>query len=142
MAEDRFIECRRHVPICMVVHEKLDECPLCKANREIRNLKETIEEWVLSGSIKKGEGMTIVSKFNMHDQLKDSVSGFAGQVLGITQYNTGCIHYGLAPRSLKPDGSVHTWEWFDESRLELVQPGDKAMPLQAVSGPDMNPKMK
>jgi hypothetical protein len=37
------------------------------------------------------------TKFRMNDILKDRVSGFQGQVLGISFYSTGCIHYGLAP---------------------------------------------
>jgi len=79
------------------------------------------------------------TKFGMKDVLKDEVSGFKGVVLGISFYDTGCIHYGLAPQQLKSDGSVHDWQWFDESRLVLVK---KAKPRTVIphSGPDMNPR--
>lgn len=86
--------------------------------------------------------MTIQTKFNMNDVLRDTTSGFTGQVLGITRYSTGCTHYGLAPKTLKPDGTIHTWEWFDESRLEVVALSDKSVPAIPTSGPDMNPAMK
>lgn len=79
------------------------------------------------------------TKFGMNDVLQDKISGFKGQVLGITFYDTGCIHYGLAPLKVKPDGSVATWEWFDESRMKLVKAAAKQTSAIAKSGPDMNP---
>jgi hypothetical protein len=78
------------------------------------------------------------TKFSMHDVLKDKVSGLKGVVLGITFYDTGCIHYGLAPQKLKEDGTVHDWTWFDESRLELVKSAVVEKVLVRRSGPDMN----
>lgn len=80
-------------------------------------------------------------KFNMNDVLQDRVSGFKGEVLGITFYDTGCIHYGLAGTTLKPDGSLHDWQWFDESRLKLVKAARNAEAKSPRSGPDMNPRM-
>ena len=66
-------------------------------------------------------GISLEAKFAMNDILKDTVSGFKGQVLGITYYATGCIHYGLAPNKVKEDGTLHEWQWMDESRLVLVK---------------------
>jgi hypothetical protein len=45
------------------------------------------------------------------------------------------------PNSLKPDGTLHDYGWFDETRLELVKAAEAAMPEKATSGPDMNPRM-
>lgn len=80
-------------------------------------------------------------KYEMNDVLKDNVSGYKGQVLGITFYSTGCCHYGLAPLAVKSDGSVGDWQWFDESRVSLVK---KAKPIivKPHSGPDMNVRCK
>lgn len=79
--------------------------------------------------------------YNLNDVLKDNVAGFKGKVLGITFYATGCIHYGLAPTKLKPDGSVGDWQWFDESRLVLVKKAaKKEKEIIPHSGPDMNQK--
>ena len=78
------------------------------------------------------------TKFSMHDVLKDKVSGLKGVVLGITFYDTGCIHYGLAPQKLKEDGTVHNWTWLDESRLDLVKSAVVKKVLVRRSGPDMN----
>lgn len=77
------------------------------------------------------------AKFGMNDILKDRVSGYKGQVMGITFYETGCTHYGLAPLKVKDDGSVATWEWFDESRMVFVKHTSRES-TEPSSGPDMN----
>jgi hypothetical protein len=89
----------------------------------------------------KGDGMNFKSKYNMFDILKDKVSGFTGIVLAISFYDTGCTHYGVAPQNLKEDGGLHTWEWFDESRLILINKSDEKI-TKNTSGPDKNPACK
>ena len=63
-----------------------------------------------------------------------------GSVLGITFYSTGCVHYGLSPLTLKKDGEMGEWVWFDESRCVLVKGSALNEPKVGRSGPDMNPK--
>jgi len=58
--------------------------------------------------------------YDIYDRLQDKVSGFTGICLGITKYDTGCLHYGLCPTKLN-DGKMPEWHWFDESRLVLVE---------------------
>ncbi len=83
------------------------------------------------------------TKFNLGDQLKDWVSGFSGVVMGITHYATGCIHYGLAARTVGKNGTPMSWEWFDESRLKLVRKNVANLRIDTpTSGPDMNPACK
>lgn len=60
--------------------------------------------------------------YEIGDMLKDRVTGCQGVVLAITFYSTGCIHYGLC-RQMKEDGFLPEWEWFDQSRLEMVNKG-------------------
>lgn len=55
--------------------------------------------------------------FNLWDKVIDKVTGFEGVVMSITQYATGCIHYGIAPQVDK-DGKMLAWEYLDQSRLE------------------------
>jgi len=81
-------------------------------------------------------------KFQMNDILQDKVSGFKGQVLGITQYSTGCIHYGLCALKTKPDGTLQEWQWFDTSRLKLVKSAIVIKVGKPHSGPDKNPIMR
>jgi hypothetical protein len=79
-------------------------------------------------------------KFNMNDVLKDTISGFKGQVQGITFYATGCIHYGLVSTQTKPDGTLMDWVWLDETRLILVKSAQAKRVSKSRSGPDMNPR--
>lgn len=64
--------------------------------------------------------------FDFGDLLKDVVTGFEGIVMVKALYSTGCLHYGLSPQqSAKTDkGSPEdpNWLWYDESRLERVEP--------------------
>ena len=69
--------------------------------------------------------MSAKRKFKMKDTLRDTVTGFAGVVLAITDHVTGCVHYGLQTQSLDKDGKVREYEWFDESRLKRVKPAEK-----------------
>jgi hypothetical protein len=62
--------------------------------------------------------MHIKTKYAMGSILKEIVTGFEGVAMGITLYQTGCVHYGLVAQSLNKDGGQNKWEWFDESRLE------------------------
>jgi hypothetical protein len=75
----------------------------------------------------------------MNDVLKDTVSGFRGQVLAISRYSTGCTHYGLAPLKVK-DGLVQDYQWFDESRVILVKAAIKKTKIP-TGGPDKNPRI-
>ena len=63
----------------------------------------------------------MIPKYNLGDLLQDKVSQFKGIVMGCTEYSTGCIHYGLAAQKTKEDGSSLDWEWFDQSRLDLIE---------------------
>ena len=84
--------------------------------------------------------MNFNSKFEMRDVLVEDVTGFKGTVLSISFYDTGCVHYGICGAELKPDGSVHEWQWFDQSRLSLVKAAKKPKPNLGTGGPDKNPK--
>ena len=84
--------------------------------------------------------MKIKAKYEMGDLLRDAVSGFTGIVMGVTAYSTGCVHYGLTPQKLKDDGAPSDWEWFDQSRLVLVNEGVvKFDRYEATSGAFPNP---
>ncbi len=65
--------------------------------------------------------MKIRTKFNCGDFVSEKVTGYIGIIMGITYYSTGCVHYGLQPRELNKDGVPNDWQWFDESRLQLLE---------------------
>lgn len=83
--------------------------------------------------------MIIETKYNLFDKLRDLVTGYEGIVLGITQYDTGCIHYGLCADSLNDKGEIKDWHWFDTSRLERIKPAaHKAKSAKRTGGPSPN----
>jgi len=59
-------------------------------------------------------------KYKLGSKVKDSITGFTGIVRVRSQYLTGCNNYGVQPISLKSDGSMSKWEYFDEDLLTQV----------------------
>ena len=64
--------------------------------------------------------MLIETKFDMGDEVKDTVTNYQGVIVAITYYMTGCIHCSLQSKMTK-DGKVADWENFDETRLKIVK---------------------
>ncbi|TVY09911.1 hypothetical protein [Paenibacillus cremeus] len=62
------------------------------------------------------------TKFNypMNVVAKDSVSGFEGIIIARNAHLFGCAQYGIAPQELASDGTPKKTEYFDESRIEIV----------------------
>jgi hypothetical protein len=50
-------------------------------------------------------------------QAKDKVTGFAGMIIGLCKYTTGCTQYFLQPQI--KDGVWVEGKWFDDNRLEI-----------------------
>lgn len=72
-------------------------------------------------------------KFNLNEEVSDIVTGFRGIIMGITEYNTGCIQYGVCPRKLEKDNKLPEWIWFDGSRLKFHGEGINIKPV--IGGP-------
>jgi hypothetical protein len=64
---------------------------------------------------------TFKSRYTNGDILKDNLTGLTGEVICISHYATGCVHYAIVPNTLKSDGTIHEASWLDESRLVLVK---------------------
>ena len=81
--------------------------------------------------------MVINTKYGIGDELKDIVSGYKGIVMAITQYSTGCIHYGIIE---KGQYKKEDWVWHDESRFKLVKSKviEFAVNKKPTSGPFPN----
>lgn len=78
--------------------------------------------------------MVTNGKFQLNQEVKDIVTGFKGIIMAFTEYNTGCIQYGVCPQKLEKDGKVPNWEWFDGSRLQQVT--NKRLNIKpAIGGP-------
>lgn len=59
-------------------------------------------------------------KYPMNAIAKDTISGFQGVIISRTAHLFGCSQYGLAPQELSSDGIPRPTEFFDESRIEIV----------------------
>jgi len=75
---------------------------------------------------------------NLGDKVKDTITGFYGVVVGVTNWLDGCRRIGIQAIELK-DGKPFDIEWFDEQRIiSLV---DKKHKSTAKSGgPQSDPK--
>lgn len=59
-------------------------------------------------------------KYPMNAIAKDKVSGFQGIIIARNAHLFGCAQYGLAPQELASDGSPRKTEYFDESRIQIL----------------------
>jgi heat shock protein HspQ len=59
-------------------------------------------------------------KFNLGDDVKDSITGFKGAVVVLAEFLTGCKRIGVQSREMK-DGKPVEWTMFDEDQLVLVK---------------------
>lgn len=63
--------------------------------------------------------LTATFKFNLGDEVVDTITGYTGIVVSRADYLTGCFHYGVQSRTLK-DGKRMDPEWLDGSQLDVV----------------------
>lgn len=63
--------------------------------------------------------MTIKSRFEFGQKVKDKHTQFVGAVVGITLFEYGCLRISVLPETLK-DGKPQGTEWIDEQRLDAV----------------------
>ncbi len=68
----------------------------------------------------------------MGRKVEDTITGFAGIVVGYVRYISGCNQALVAP-GVDDKGNARKGEWFDEQRLRIV--GDTRIVLDNASGP-------
>ncbi len=59
------------------------------------------------------------TKVGLGDRARDTITGFQGIVIGITDWLANCRRIGIQPEELK-DGKPLEAVWFDEPHVELV----------------------
>jgi len=84
--------------------------------------------------------VTDTFKFELHQIVKDKVTGFRGVILARSQYATGCRQYGVAPQKMTKEEKPPEWEWFDETRLQYT--GKQIASLTELGGPSPRPPSK
>ena len=75
-----------------------------------------------------------IFKFNLGDDVRDSITGFEGVVVCRTQWIHNCNAYGLQPRKMK-DGKPGERHHFDEPSLELIK-AETEKPERNTGGPE------
>ena len=81
-----------------------------------------------------------IFKFELGDKCKDLVTDFEGQVIGRTNWLTGCNTYGLKSKFMK-DGAPIDAVWVDEVKLVKIDKGIKIeKPEDDPGGPQINPQ--
>lgn len=76
------------------------------------------------------------------DRVKDTITGFSGIVIGVTDYLYGCKHVLVAPEGLTKEGKRLESDWLDEDRLVVEKRGVVARPESAAvraGGPATEP---
>lgn len=68
---------------------------------------------------------------NLGDEVRDTVTGFRGVVIGKTLFLHGCTRVGVQP-PVGTDGTLKEAAWFDEPQMEVLTPG-KVRPALAAS---------
>lgn len=58
-------------------------------------------------------------KFAMHETVEDIVTGFTGLVIGVTEWDNGCVRYIVVSRQLH-EGKPIDGQTFDEQNLKKI----------------------
>ncbi len=60
-------------------------------------------------------------------KVREKITGLAGVVVSVSQWLTGCDTAGIQPQETK-DGKPADIQWFDQTRLELLDDQTGAVP--------------
>lgn len=76
-------------------------------------------------------------KYNLGDEVKHKLHGFAGVITARIEYATGCLQYHVNPKKLK-DGKPLEAIWFDETTLTLTKKANRTK-KKLTGGPQPTP---
>jgi len=78
-----------------------------------------------------------MSKFAMHEKVKDIITGFVGMIVGRTEWDNGCIRYTVQSPKLDKDGKPLDSQTFDEQNLVSVD-SSKVVRRSISGGPSIH----
>lgn len=73
----------------------------------------------------------MANEIKLGQKARDIVTGFEGIVLATMQHLTGCNQVCILPQTLDKDGKRRDGEWFDDSRVEILD----AKPIKLTRTP-------
>lgn len=80
----------------------------------------------------------MAKEIKLGQRAKDVITGFEGIVLATMQHLTGCNQVCILPQTLDKDGKRRDGEWFDDSRVEVLDDKPIALtrtPAQVAANP-------
>lgn len=80
-----------------------------------------------------------MSKIELGCVVRDSITGFEGVVIAISEYLNGCTTACVKAQKLK-DGKPISDEWFDIEQLRLTKKAKMKRKLVSTGGPQNYPK--
>lgn len=83
-----------------------------------------------------------MSKINLGDKVKDSVTGFTGIVVGRTTWLHGCDRLIVQPEGINKEGKIYDNNSFDEPQLVLVKKAKTKEGDHSTGGPRETPIQK
>jgi hypothetical protein len=89
----------------------------------VKQLKDRMDEQARTTIGEKETKMKFepVGEIKLGDVAKDTITGFEGKVVGITDWLYQCRRLGLQPMKLDKEGKPYNPEWFDELQCEPVR---------------------
>lgn len=81
-------------------------------------------------------------KYELGDEVRDTITGFIGVIMARTEWFNRCIRYQVQSTKLNKDGQPLASEPFDEPQLVLVKAARKAAPepVRRTGGPQRDPR--
>jgi len=55
-------------------------------------------------------------------QATDTVTGFSGTIIAVTEWMNGCTRYGIQPNGMNKDGKIIEADWFDSEQVNIEAP--------------------
>jgi hypothetical protein len=75
-----------------------------------------------------------MTRINLGDTVRDTISGFTGIVIARCEWLYGCVRISVQPTSLDKDGKVQDHVTFDEQQLVVVT-ASQQKESESTSGP-------
>lgn len=76
---------------------------------------------------------------NLGDKVKDSITGFEGIAIAITDWLHGCRRITVQPEKLTAEGNVRESQTFDEPQLIIVKAKEPKRQPVFTGGPQPEP---
>lgn len=73
-------------------------------------------------------------KFDIGERVEDRVTKFSGIVVNRTEWQYGCLRYGIQPEKMDKEGKPKEFVVFDEGALVSLKPADEPKPKR-TGGP-------